>query len=564
MSDDYDYNPDPNAEFEDFEEGPKKQFSLWERMAGPMTSAFVHLAIIVVLALTWVTVYHLPEKEEEQKFEVIETKVEKLEEIEEVLEELEEVEDDLPPSEFVNDFAVETPVANMESETTTTDPVEVDITDISIISDAPSPIIMKGLFANRSSAGRQAAINAFGGGGGSEKAVTKALNWLHRNQIKTGKKAGTWPTTSGSGGPMAGFGLLTFLAHGELPTSKKYGSTVQLAIDYLLRTQKDNGQWEEKGGHEYGHAIATYAVSEAFAMTKHPSLKYSMEKGIGRIIDGTILERFARRESMQPVSPYDTSGNKVTGAFWNYDYADGAWPGGYENNYMNGETPMQPKYSSGVRKDHSYMGFQFQALKAAMFAGCENPKLYETIKLSANAMKFMHGPKNGSFQYSNQTSVPNAGNGSANQLGVGAYCLQLLEGPNSPEAKRSIEALYKSGFDPNGNRTFYRVYYKANANFWAKDTNKATWTQYNAAMKPWLIKNQRQDGAWTHTAVGQTDTYNLVYPTCLGALSLMVYYRNLPGSVSAGGGAMAAEPVAEAVKDIGVKMEGGNFSFDEL
>jgi len=180
--------------------------------------------------------------------------------------------------------------------------------------------------------------------------VTKALNWLHRNQIKTGKKAGTWPTTSGSGGPMAGFGLLTFLAHGELPTSKKYGSTVQLAIDYLLRTQKENGQWEEKGGHEYGHAIATYAVSEAFAMTKHPSLKYAMEKGIGRIIDGTILERFPRRESMQPVSPYDTSGNKVTGAFWNYDYADGAWPGGYEANYMNGDTPMQPKYSSGVQR----------------------------------------------------------------------------------------------------------------------------------------------------------------------------------------------------------------------
>jgi len=144
MSDEYDYDPTMDPEHEDFEEGPKKQFTAAERMAGPLTSALVHVIIIVVLALTWVTVYLVPEKEEEQKFEIIETKVEKLEEIEEVLEELEPVEDDLPPSEFVNDFAVETPVANMQSETTTTDPVEVDIQDISIISDAPSPIVMKG------------------------------------------------------------------------------------------------------------------------------------------------------------------------------------------------------------------------------------------------------------------------------------------------------------------------------------------------------------------------------------------------------------------------------------
>lgn len=563
MSEDFDPNIVP--EF-DMEEGPKKRFTVWERAAGPLTSALVHVVILIILAVTVTAVVMQEEKKEEQKFEVIQPKVEKLEEIEELIEELEETQDDLPPSEFVNDFSVDTPIANMQSETTTTDPVEVDIKDISIISDSPSPIVMQGLFANRSAAGRKAALNRFGGGGGSEKAVMKALNWLHRNQIKDGNKAGTWPTSGNSGAAMAGFGLLTFLAHGELPTSKKYGSTVQLAIDYLLRTQKENGQWQEKGGHEYGHAIATYAVAEAYAMTKHPSLKYAMEKGVGRIIDGTILERFPMRESMQKVFPYDTtSDNRVTGGFWNYDYADGAWPGGYKNDYMNGGSPMQPKYSSGVRKDHSYMGFQMQALKAAKFAGSSNPKLDETIKLAVNGMKFMHGPKNGSYQYSNQTSTPNGGNGTANQLGVGGYCIQLLEGPNSPEAKRSIEALYKSGFDPQAGRAFYRIYYKANANFWADGTKKggANWTQYNAAMKPWLLKNQNADGSWAHAAVGQPDTHGIVYSTCLGALSLMVYYRNLPGSQGAQGGAVAMAPEEEAVKDIGVEVK-GKFDFDNF
>lgn len=557
--------------------GNAAEFTMWERLTGPLTSGVFHIIAIVLMLVFIVDNVMQDDTPEEQTFEVTPPAEEELEEIEEMIEELEEVEEDLPPSEFVNDFATELDVAAISSETTSTDPVEIDIQDISLVSDAPSPIVMKGLFANRSAAGRLAAVNAFGGGGGSEKAVTKALDWLHRNQIKDGDRSGTWET--GAPTAMAGLGLLTFLAHGETPSSTKYGETVKRSIDYLIRKQKDNGAFEGGDGHEYTHAIATYAAAEAYAMTKHPSLKYVMDKGIGRIVDGVIIEKFPRRGSMQAIAPYDsgTDSATVSGGFWNYNYADGAYPNGFANNYMSNSQPMQPKISRSVRKDHSYAGFQIQALKAAKFAGCSNPKLNEVFELGQQGIKFMQGKK-GKFAYSSQTSTPTTGYGTVNQLGVGAYCLYLGEkyGNRTEEGALAAKALYEAGFDSQANRSFYRIYYQANANFWVDGVkNGPTWGRYNAAFKPWLIKNQdksgdpKKDGSWSHQASGQEDKYNLVYPTTLGALSLMVYYRNLPGSSVEGGG-VGGGPVIEAPADIEVNamgldaLDGGDFNFDEL
>ena len=206
-------------------------------------------------------------------------------------------------------------------------------------------------------------------------------------------------------------------------------------------------------------------------------------------------------------SKYDRMETYDWWAFWNYNYADGAWPGGFAANYKNSDgSPMKHKINPGTRKDNSFAGFQVQALKAAKFAGCSNPKLNETMDLAMNGLKYMQGGT-GRFHYSDNGNSPMTKGGSLNQLGVGAYCMYLGEGNLSEEAQRAAKALYEAGFDPQANRAFYRIYYQANANFWVDGVKGGpNWTQYNAAFKPWLVKNQdrskdpKKDGSWSHAA----------------------------------------------------------------
>jgi len=75
-------------------------------------------------------------------------------------------------------------------------------------------------------------------------------------------------------------------------------------------------------------------------------------------------------------------------------------------------------------------------------------------------------------------------------------------------------------------------------------------------MLSWLASAQHADGSWSHEAAGQSDAHGLVYPTCLGALSLMAPYRyNMYGPPAA--------PVnSPNTRDLQVKLEGGDFELN--
>lgn len=549
--------PDYENDYENEELTPT---SRWSRLTGPFASALVHAVLLVILAFTVSAVKQFQEEEPASSFTMTQEK------------DREPPPDDLshdhePPDEPTDspwgdfgdtlDFPSQTP--DLSTTVTNPEPAPATATPLVLTKHPHSRVHWKA-FAGRNAAGRKAALGRFRAGTQGEVMVIKALNWLKENQIKTGAKAGTWPTSPGSGAPMAGFGLLTFLAHNKLPDSPEYGDTVALAIDYLLRTQSEDGKWNEEGAHAYGHAIATMAVSEAYAMTRHPSLKYAMERGVGRIIDGTILVKTPARDSMLLVRPYDTSTDKrVTSAFWDYHYENGAWPQGTANEYMDGDQPMRPRYAAGVRKDHSFMGFQIQALKAATFANSKHPKLAETLRAAANGVKFMHTPSQGSFAYQSLTDNPVTSGGRSNQLGVGAYCLALLkpQGRDEPEFERATAAIRATPFNPAPSRTFYRMYYKSYANVLAdKGRRGPNFAHYHPPMESWLATAQNADGSWSDEAPGQTDAHGLVYPTCLGALSLMAPYRYEMY------GPPAAPISAPHMRDLQVKLEGGDFDLN--
>jgi len=293
---------------------------------------------------------------------------------------------------------------------------------------------------------------------------------------------------------MAGLALLCFLAHGETPSSVEFGQTVEKAMKFLVSQQKPNGGFGGNAfGHDgpYEHAICTYAVSEAFGLTKIMALKDAMEKGIQVIIDG----------------------QQANGGF---DYA----------------------YSKGPKWDLSVAGWQFQALKAARMAGCTNPKLEDSISKGIEFLrKLAHQPGQG-FCY-NDPKGETAKSSKPSMTGAGTLCLQLLGKPECPEVRSGLKWMNDSQdatFNPvwvkpdpsvkedkRPKVPVYSWYYITQAKF-QKGVND--WKVWNPKFSTAVIRNQIVEGPLGHWEGG--DHGGNVYTTSLCTLMLEVYYRYLP------------------------------------
>jgi hypothetical protein len=306
----------------------------------------------------------------------------------------------------------------------------------------------------------------------------KALEWLKEHQAPDG----SWNMVKRSNlgkdignASMTGLGLLTFLAHGETPTSEQYGETVEKAIRFLVSAQNDEGGFcrTTSGPGTYAHAIATYAVSEAYGLTQIPVLRDCMEKAAGVIIRG-----------QQPGGGFD------------YGYKDQG------------------------RRDTSVAGWQIQALKAAYIANADVPGLEEALAKAVEDLVSSQAG-NGRFNYSATTE-----NGTINMTGVGVLCLQLLGEGRRPPARDGIKALegVKVDWDSNPRHALYGWYYITQAKF---HHGGNTWSRWNSEFARLYTRRQNEDGSWTSPA-DEEEPYGPVYSTTLAALTLQVYYRLLP------------------------------------
>lgn len=465
-----------------------------QHLWGPVGSVLFH--IVVVILLVTLSVGTTQQKAPEVEVTMMETKAETLDKIEEVVKkELEKVE--TPPQDVVVDQPNVATVSTMDvpsdapgSGAGNSDGAGIGSGDPSLaagfeIAVSKSPLVMKGLYAQRTAGGRRGALSAFGGSGRGEDAVLRALRWLKANQ----EEDGSWKKSDKDSAPaMAGLALLCFLAHGETPSSAEFGQTVEKAMKYLVSQQKPNGIIGS--GNPYEHGICTYAITEGFGLTKIMALKDAMDKGIQIIIDK----------------------QQVPSGGFNYGYA-------------------------GPRWDLSVSGWQFQAMKAAKMAGCSNEKLEDAIAKSIDFLrKYAHQPGQG-FGYANENGLPGAGS-SPSMTGAGTLCLQLLGKPDCPEARSGLKWLLdrdaslipawekpdaKGGTENRGRVPIYAWYYITQAKF-QKGGND--WKDWNAKFPNILVKNQIIEGKLGHWEGG--DWGGNVYTTTMCCLMLEVYYRYLP------------------------------------
>lgn len=466
------------------------KYHIW----GPTGSAILH--VLVFLALLRLVTYKAMEKAPEIETQIIEPDEAKLEDFKKELEKIEQpdIVDQVTPPEV--DMSVDQPpdVDNFSSPEPTVDYAALEVQAVQ------SPLIMRGLLAGRSDAGRAAALKNYGGRWGelTERAVIKALEWLKNNQNKT---EGSWgPDKVG----MTALGLLTFLAHGETTSSAKYGETVELAIKYLVSRQDDAGRFfpvegtipatsenPNLGGKRlefqrapYSHGMATYAISEAYGLTQIPMLKPVMDKAAKVIVDGQM--------------------------------ANGGW------DYY---------YRKSNRADLSAASWQLQALKAALMAGSETPGIHDAIEKAVAFIKKEQIPETGAFNYTLWDNEKRGGHTSDSLTGIAVLCMQLTGHGLDREARAGVNALNGTGCDWQDAPpwSMYAWYYITQSKFHA---GPQTWEGWNNKFAPQYVRSQNPDGSWNSPSgrhqQGKETNYGQVYSTTFAALALQVYYRLLP------------------------------------
>jgi len=377
-------------------------------------------------------------------------------------------------------------------------PVKMDAVAIT-----KSPVVMKGIFANRNPGARGGALSGGGGGSRTEAAVLLALRWLKKYQ----EPDGSWNSASGGSGmehngaapALTGLALLAYLAHGETPASEEFGPTVEMAIKWLIANQAPGGRFPKMNdGNEYGHPIAAYALCEAYTMTKIPMLKDAAQKSIDVIIQG-----------------------QTAGLLWDYKCV---------------------KASS--RNDISYSGWCMQALKAAALAGLENAGLKECMVSAIQGTKqsFLARPDGtGDFDYARQTGRPPT-TANRNLTGVGVLCLQLLGAGKSEQSRGGLQSIQTVTFSWEkpwyDHAPIYGWYYITQARF---HEGGPSWTAWNNQFSPTLCrtinvipkaikdpKGNLVDIGYWKSASPKEYSQSYTYNTTLCALMLEVYYRYLP------------------------------------
>ena len=392
-----------------------------------------------------------------------------------------------------------TPVASPPSQQVTVKPATQDT-----VAFVDSPVKMRSMTGSRTP-GSIGAATCGGAGIGdavTEATVMKVLWWLKKNQ----RTDGSW----GGGNTLANTGLavLTYLAHGEYPGSpspfqKDFGPVVQQALDYLVNCVNQEGAkvtMRGADGNEYAFLIATYALCEAYGMTKNPNCKD---------VAYVCLDRIVR-------------GQSPTGG-WDYK--------------------INPQ---STRDDMSFAGWALQALKAGKMAGLHPEGLDECIKKAVKCLQTRNF-KNGGFNYT-------AGGNPTGLTATGCLAMQLLGYGNKPEVASALDFMreWKPAFDKAelsgksvGSSPQYYCYYATQCKYQAgmkqgaTKNDELTWQKWNAEMKQLYPKSIIDDPEkvkdWSGKEHKQghyqnTDAHSSrpVMDTCLAALQLMVYYRYLP------------------------------------
>lgn len=375
------------------------------------------------------------------------------------------------------------------------------------------------------------AVRQFGGTEESEQAVLSSLAFLAKAQKEDGHwDVGFWDggllTKNPDGAPrvfrsadldtgVTALATLAFLGKLNTLEEGEYSNNVRRASRWLISQQKTGGFFgADPGGGRgetvpgnmagmYGHAMATFALAEAYAMSREHAdakkLRTAVERGVAFILASQL--------------------------------EDGGW------RYFQYQT------QGG---DMSIFGWQLMALKSAQLGGVPIPprvrdRMVEFLK------KHSRGDEGGLGAY--RTTSPTTPAMTAEAL----YCRQILgAGRDSASSKEAVEYLLSFRNLPTRQKLdLYYWYYGTMAMF---QYGGDEWQQWNARVRELLISEQVKDGEYAGSWEPRDPWSGYggrIYATAIATLSLEVYYRYLPLYKETGASGVDAEPASPTIEPKG-------------
>jgi len=352
---------------------------------------------------------------------------------------------------------------------------------------AALPKELEGRAGNHLAGGR-----AHGATAESEAAVQAALRWLAANQSPNGRwdprrlDAGIGLAADGEERQFAGahadtgltgLALLAFLASGHTHLSGEYRDNVRRGLEFLLASQDASGSIGATNNiyeRMYCHAMATCALSEAYAMTRDKRIL----PGLQAAINFTIRTQ---------------------------DRASGSW-----------------RYLVGQSGDTSQLGWHVMSLKSAELGGLPMPTETRT-----GMVRFLgtvsSGRSGGLACYQPARPLP-----TRSMTAEALACRKFLGISTSPDLVAEASNYILQEPPGVGMTNHYYWYYATLA---LHQTQGEAWRRWNEALQTKLLATQRHDGSWA----GSWDPDPVwgrcggrVYSTSLCTLCLEVYYRYLP------------------------------------
>jgi hypothetical protein len=350
---------------------------------------------------------------------------------------------------------------------------------------------LPGLYRLRVGEGRALAARQLGATAETETAVEGALRWFSTHQESDGR----WSAAThgagredrvlghdrgGAGGQadtaVTALALLCFLGAGHTHLEGPYANHVQRGLEYLLRTQRSDGDLSGEAeffARMYCHGMASLALSEAYALSGDARLQPYVERAVAFSLS-----------CQHPVN--------------------GGW-----------------RYQKGDLGDMSQFGWQVMALKSAELAGLTIPQATRE-----GMLRFLRGASSG--VHGGLASYRGGERVSRTMTAEALACRYFLSGEPNANLRREAVTFLLEEPPQTGRPNFYYWYYGTLALFQTQDDHWAVW---NTALQEQLLARQRRDG----DATGSWDPDCIwggyggrVYTTAMGCLCLEVYYRYLP------------------------------------
>lgn len=346
---------------------------------------------------------------------------------------------------------------------------------------------------------RKEIAQRFGGTVESERAVEASLKWLATHQ----EQAGFWDANRFGAGQvrideqgidrrnagiqadsgLTALAILAFLGAGYTQEEGEYSENLNRAIGWMIEQQRSNGFLGGEATHYarmYSHAMATYALAEAYGLQTDPKSNPKLRETVGRAVAYIVENQ----------NPYD-----------------GGW-----------------RYVKGQKSDMSMFGWQLMALKSAEIAGIPIPS--DTKQLMVKFLKERSlGKNNGLATYRLiEPATPPTPAMTAESL----FCKQMLGiRRDNPACREAIQFIS----DRPPRLAEYNLYYWYYGTLAMYQYGGNPWREWNEDLRDLLISEQitqgKNAGSWNPRPPWGPYGGRL-YSTTLSTLCLEVYYRFLP------------------------------------